>query len=67
MVVICTYILALFIHIYCYTYNAYNINNNNSGNFIMLSHWKTRPPAPWPDIALSHIILTLNQLVFALS
>ena len=23
-------------------------------DFIVLSHWGTRPPAPWPDIPLSH-------------
>ena len=27
------------------------------GDFIVLPHWKTRPPAAWPDIPLSHIIL----------
>ena len=25
------------------------------------AHWETRPPAPWPDIPLSHNILTLIQ------
>ena len=36
------------------------------GDFIMLSHWNTRPPAPWPAVSLSHIILILSQLVLAL-
>ena len=26
------------------------------GDFIMLPHWESRPPAPWPDIPLTHII-----------
>ena len=32
-------------------------------DFIALSHWETRPPAPWPGITLSYIILTLSQPV----
>ena len=36
-------------------------------DFIVLPHWNTRLPAWWPAIPLSHIILTLNQPVFALS
>ena len=31
------------------------------GDFIVLPLWKIRPPAPLPDIPLSHIILTLSQ------
>ena len=30
-------------------------------DFIILPHWKTRPPAPWPDITRDHIIPTLSQ------
>ena len=30
------------------------------GDFKMLPHWKTRPPAPRTDILPSHIILTLG-------
>ena len=30
------------------------------GDFIVLPHCETRPPAPWPHILLSHIILTLS-------
>ena len=30
---------------------------------LQLCHWKTRSPASWPDIPLSHIILTLRQPV----
>ena len=30
-------------------------------NFILPSHWEIRPPAPWPDIPLSHIILALES------
>ena len=37
------------------------------GDFIVLLHCKIRPPAPWIDSPLSHIILTLSQPVFALS
>ena len=37
------------------------------GDFIVLPHLETRPPAPTPDPALSHIILTLNQPVLSLS
>ena len=33
--------------------------------FIVLSHWETRPPAPWPYITLSHVILILSQRIFA--
>ena len=36
-------------------------------DFIVPLHLKTKPPVPWPDIPLSHIILTLNQPVLALS
>ena len=35
------------------------------GDFIILPQWKIKPPVPWPDIPLSHIILTLNQPVLA--
>ena len=31
-------------------------------NFIVLPHWETKLPAPWPDIPLSHIILTLADV-----
>ena len=34
---------------------------------IVLSHWEIRLPAPWPDIPLCHIILTLSEPVLALS
>ena len=34
------------------------------GEFIVLSHWETRPPAPWPNIPLSHIILIVCLLLF---
>ena len=37
------------------------------GIFIVLPHWETRPPAPWCDIPLSHIILTQSQQVLAIS
>ena len=37
------------------------------GNFIVLPHWNTRPPAPLPDIPLSRIILTLREPFLALS
>ena len=33
------------------------------GDFIVLPHWKTGPPAPLPDIPLNHIILRLSQPV----
>ena len=36
------------------------------GDFKVLSQWETRPPASWPDIPLSHTILTLSQPVLAL-
>ena len=29
-------------------------------DLIVLPHWKIRLPAPWPNIPLSHIVLTLN-------
>ena len=35
------------------------------GDFIMLPHWNTRLPTPWPAIPLSCIILTLNQPVLS--
>ena len=31
------------------------------GDFIVLAHWESRPPASWPGIPLSHIILTLSH------
>ena len=34
---------------------------------LMVPHWETRPPAPWPDISLSRIILTLSQPDLVLS
>ena len=37
------------------------------GDFIALPHLETRPPAPWPDSPLSHIILTLSEPVRTLS
>ena len=37
------------------------------GDFIVLSHWDNRPPAPRPAIPLRHIILTLSRPVLALS
>ena len=36
------------------------------GDFTVLPYWQTRQPAPWPDIRLSHIMLTLNQPVLVL-
>ena len=38
-----------------------------NGDIIVLPHWGIKPPAPWPDIALSHITLTLIEPVLALS
>ena len=36
-------------------------------NCLVLPNWETVPPAPWPDIPLSHIILTLSLPVLVLS
>ena len=33
------------------------------GDVIVLPHWETKLPAPWPAIPLRHIILTLSQPV----
>ena len=38
----------------------------HSCDFIVLSHWETRPPAAWSDIPLNHIILTLSQPVLVI-
>ena len=40
-----------------------NLWLSTHGDSIVLPHWKTRPPTPWSDIPLSHIILTLIQPV----
>ena len=37
------------------------------GDFMVLAHWETTPPASGNDIPLSHIILTLSQPVLAFS
>ena len=37
------------------------------GDLIVLSHWDIMPPAPWPAIPLSLIILPLSWPVLALS
>ena len=37
------------------------------GDFTVLSQWEIRPPAPWPDVPLNHIILTLSHPVLVLS
>ena len=43
------------------------VSEHSHGDFTVLPHWETRPPAWWPDIPLSHIILRQSQPVFALS
>ena len=34
-----------------------------SGYFIVLLHWETKPPAPWPNIPHSYIIPTLSPFL----
>ena len=34
-------------------------------DFIVLPHWDTGPPAPWPGLPLSHIILALSHPVLS--
>ena len=36
------------------------VTARSHGDFIMLTHWEIRLPAPCPDIPPSHIILTLS-------
>ena len=36
-------------------------DSSHSWRLYSAAHWETRPPAPWPYIALSHIILTLSH------
>ena len=42
-------------------------STHTHGDFIILPHSEARPTAPWHDIPLSHIILTLGQPVLIMS
>ena len=67
----CAWIFCWFVtpwqHPWSYQCTYWLVSVHTHGDFIVLPHWATRPPAPWPDILLSHIFLTLSHPVLAIS